>query len=84
MLPSLQACCYAVTTDGKCVRFAENVWHELHDEVYAELRFKRISCSLHTLWALAGDHQVHSSSNNSAPPTTTRKPFPHPPIPRNV
>lgn len=52
-------CIYGVATDGRIYYYCQNSWNELvEDGGDADLRFKRISSSLNSLWAVGGNHQV--------------------------
>ena len=50
---------YLVTTEGKVIQLSNGSWAELENENSPDLRIKRISCTLHSLWAICGDHQVY-------------------------
>ncbi len=52
-------CIYGVSTDGKIFYYCQNSWNELADEDEDDdLRFKRITSSLNSLWTIGGNHQV--------------------------
>jgi len=60
MAPVIESCCiYSVTTEGDILQFSNNTWKILENDLNPDLRFKRLTSSLYSLWGICGDHQVY-------------------------
>ena len=64
---------YLATTEGRIYQLSNYNWLELEDQCNNELRFKRISCCPHSLWAVCGDHQIYVRVLESDVPIRVRE-----------